>query len=119
MVAWFTVVVEANYIRGPVSLLFPHSGIRKRGGNNKETTSVVVLQIASDTNISHAHTCTHVSKSHTTTCKQTQKCAVMKVPFYVFFFLSFLLRPEGSATAHLGIRDFEIHLISRGFRISE
>ena len=43
MVAWFTVVVEANCIRQPVSLLFPHSGIRKRGGNNKETTSVVAL----------------------------------------------------------------------------
>ena len=27
----------------PVSLFFPHSGIRKRGGNNKETTSLVVL----------------------------------------------------------------------------
>ena len=31
------------------------------------------------------------------------------------------VRPEGSATAHLGVhvRDFEIHWISRGFRISE
>jgi len=28
MVAWFT-VVEANCIRQPVSLLFPHSGMRK------------------------------------------------------------------------------------------
>ena len=27
--------------------------------------------------------------------------------------------PEGSATARLGVRDFEIHWISRGFRISE
>ena len=45
MVAWFTVVVEANCIRLPVSLLFPHSGIRKRGGNDKETTC---LQLASD-----------------------------------------------------------------------
>ena len=39
IVAWlhgFSVVVEANQ---PVSLLFPHSGIRKRGGNKKETTS--------------------------------------------------------------------------------
>ena len=26
---------------------------------------------------------------------------------------------EGSATARLGVRDFEIHWISRGFRISE
>ena len=26
---------------------------------------------------------------------------------------------EGSVTAHLGVRDFEIHWISRGFRISE
>ena len=50
MVAWFTVVVEANCTRQPVSFLFPHSGIRRRGGNNKETTSLVVL--ASDTNIS-------------------------------------------------------------------
>ena len=45
MVAWFTVVVEANCIRQPVSLLFPHSGIRKREGNNKEPTS---LQLASE-----------------------------------------------------------------------
>ena len=29
------------------------------------------------------------------------------------------VRPEGFATARLGIRDFEIHWISRGFRISE
>ena len=29
------------------------------------------------------------------------------------------VRPEGSATACLGVRDFEIHWISRGFRISE
>ena len=29
------------------------------------------------------------------------------------------VRPEGSATARLGVRDFEIHWISRGFRISE
>ena len=36
MVAWFTMVVEANCIRQPASLLFSHSGIRKRGGNNKE-----------------------------------------------------------------------------------
>ena len=43
MVAWFTVVVEANCMRQPVSLVFPHLGIRKRGGNNKETTSLVVL----------------------------------------------------------------------------
>ena len=40
MVAWFTVVVEATV---PVSLLFPHSGMRKRGGNIKGPTSVVVL----------------------------------------------------------------------------
>ena len=26
---------------------------------------------------------------------------------------------EGSATARLGVRDFEIHWISRGFRISD
>ena len=39
----FTVVVEANCMRQPVSLVFPHLGIRKRGGNNKETTSLVVL----------------------------------------------------------------------------
>ena len=45
MVAWFTVVVEANCVRQPVSLLFPHSGIRKREGNNKEPTS---LQLASE-----------------------------------------------------------------------
>ena len=36
-------VVEANCIRQSVSLLFPHSGIRKRGGNSKETTSLVTL----------------------------------------------------------------------------
>ena len=29
------------------------------------------------------------------------------------------VRPEGSATARLGVRDFEIHWITRGFRISE
>ena len=29
------------------------------------------------------------------------------------------LHSEGSATARLGVRDFEIHWISRGFRISE
>ena len=29
------------------------------------------------------------------------------------------VRPEGSATARHGVRDFEIHWISRGFRISE
>ena len=29
------------------------------------------------------------------------------------------VQPEGSATARLGVRDFEIHWISRGFRISE
>ena len=40
MVAWFTVVVEANQ---SVSLLFPHSGIRKRGEKNKETTPLVVI----------------------------------------------------------------------------
>ena len=43
MVAWFTVVVEANCIRPPVSLLFPHSGIRIRGEKNKETTPLVVI----------------------------------------------------------------------------
>ena len=43
MVAWFTVVVEANCIRQPVSFLFCHSEIRKSGGN----------LLASDTNISH------------------------------------------------------------------
>ena len=59
MVAWFTVVVEANCTRQPVSFLFPHSGIRRRGGNNKETTSLVVL--ASDTNISYATTATTLS----------------------------------------------------------
>ena len=39
--------IEANCIimvRQPVSLLFPpHSETRKRGGNNKETTSLLVL----------------------------------------------------------------------------
>ena len=40
MVAWFTVVVEANQ---SVSLLFPHSGIRIRGEKNKETTPLVVI----------------------------------------------------------------------------
>ena len=40
MVAWFTVVVGANQ---SVSLLFPHSGIRKRGEKNKETTPLVVI----------------------------------------------------------------------------
>ena len=46
MAASFTVVVvEANCTRQLVSLLFPHSGVRKRGGTNKETTS---LQLASD-----------------------------------------------------------------------
>ena len=54
MVVWFTVVVEAKCLRQPVSSLFPHSGIRKRGGN-KATISVVVLyNLASDTNRSHA-----------------------------------------------------------------
>ena len=48
MVAWFTVVVEANCIRQPVSLLFPHSGIRKRGENNYFSRF-----LASDTNISY------------------------------------------------------------------
>ena len=40
-------------MRQPVSLLFPHSRIRKRGGDDKETTSLVVLYITSDTNIQH------------------------------------------------------------------
>jgi len=35
MVAWFIVVVEANCIKQPVSLLFPHSGIRKGGRQGK------------------------------------------------------------------------------------
>ena len=30
-----------------------------------------------------------------------------------------LVLPEGSTTARLGVRDFEIHWISSGFRISE
>ena len=51
MVALFTVVVEANCIRQPVSLLFPHSG--------KETRKLTgetgcFIQLASDTNISYA-----------------------------------------------------------------
>ena len=47
MVACFTVVVEANCIRNHAdSLLLPHSGIRKRGGNIKEPTSVVVYTIS-------------------------------------------------------------------------
>ena len=33
--------------------------------------------------------------------------------------VSVLRFPEGSATARLGVRDFEIHWISRGFRISD
>jgi len=46
MVAWFTLVVEGNYIRQPVSLLFPHSctnkeKMRKQQGNH-------LLQLASD-----------------------------------------------------------------------
>ena len=41
MVAWFTVVVEANCIRQPVSFLFPHSGIRKRGNKEASTASLV------------------------------------------------------------------------------
>ena len=59
MVAWFTVVVGVNGPRQPVSFLFPHSGMMKRGGNNKETTSLVVL--ASDTNISYATMATTLS----------------------------------------------------------
>ena len=44
MVAWFTLVLEANCIRQLCSFLVIYSsGIRKRGGNNKETTSLVVL----------------------------------------------------------------------------
>ena len=35
-------------------LLFTHSEIRKGGGNNKGTTSLVVAQLASDTKINHA-----------------------------------------------------------------
>ena len=49
-----------NYIRQPVSLLFPpHSEIRKRG-NNKETIYLPAcfIQLASDTKISHATTIT-------------------------------------------------------------
>ena len=42
MIYW---VVAANCIRQPFSLLFSHSRIRKRGGNDNETTS---LQLASD-----------------------------------------------------------------------
>ena len=34
LVAWFTVVVEANCVRQPVSLMFPLSGVRKK----EETT---------------------------------------------------------------------------------
>ena len=42
MVAWFTVGVQATVEDDrAVSLLFPHSRIRKRG-NDKETTSLVV-----------------------------------------------------------------------------
>ena len=55
MIAWFTVVVEANCLRQPVSLLFPHSGIRKGGRNRKENyLSGCFIQLASNTNISHA-----------------------------------------------------------------
>ena len=39
MVAWFTVVVEANCIRQPVFLfvvVVPHSGIRKKGGTTRK-----------------------------------------------------------------------------------
>ena len=35
-------------IRQPVSLLFHHSGIRKRGGSNKETTSLHGCSVASE-----------------------------------------------------------------------
>ena len=34
-------------------------------------------------------------------------------------YLGFAAHAEGSATARLGVRDFEIHWISSGFRISE
>ena len=40
-------------MRQTVFLSVPHSRIRKRGGNNKETTSLVVL--ACDKNISYAN----------------------------------------------------------------
>ena len=47
LVACFTLVLEANCIRQPVSLLFPplffYFEIRKGGGNNKQTTSLLVL----------------------------------------------------------------------------
>ena len=48
LVAWFTLVLEANCARQPVSLLFPpvvvvsDFEIGKRGGS-KETTSLLVL----------------------------------------------------------------------------
>ena len=44
MVAWFTVVVEANCIRQPVSLL-------KRGKQQGNYLSDCLIQLASDTNM--------------------------------------------------------------------
>ena len=41
------------------------------------------------------------------------------VPWFVLGEKSSLGFFEGSATARLGVRDFEIHWISRGFRISD
>ena len=44
MVAWLTVVVEANCIRQPVFFVVSSiRNIRKRGGNNKKTTPLVLL----------------------------------------------------------------------------
>ena len=49
-----------------------------------------------------------------------EKCRE-RAPLIVFFFfyIKFMSGSERSAMARLGVRDFEIHWISRGFRISE
>ena len=66
MVAWFTVVVEAYmYNMTTISLLFPHSGKRKRGRRKQGNC----IQLAPHTNISHV---ARVTNLFLVTCNKLQ-----------------------------------------------
>ena len=54
--AWFTSILEANCMFLVVSSRFPHSGMRKTGGNDEETTSLVVLYNTKTSHVSRVNT---------------------------------------------------------------
>ena len=131
-----------------VSYTFPHFRM-KRGGNNKETGCLIQLAYCTKVNhairvttnlflqcaytqivwekVSESHVSIEVvSDTEITHLPTISVASIQAIPLGLHPPVTTVARcldlidwHEGSATAHLGVQDFKIHWISRGFRISE